>query len=321
MELLLPDPDVLPYGLRAMKAVALANGTFDDSERTFFDAALSLFGLRIDVDALEPIEPEELARHVVDRGLRRQLVRAMVLLSVVDGEASPAEASLVERYANALGIASLDLTTLRHLADGHLMNARFDIARRFWAREKAVELTRQKGLGWLARSVAAMAGLRADREIGDRWRGLGSLPAGTLGRSYFEFMYANDFSFPGEQGSPPEVIAFHDLTHVLSGYGTDPAGEMCVLAFHAGCRREEKDPFSFLMFGLAQFHMGLQLTPVSPGRRGAFDPAPVMLALRRGAGCRIDPTDGWDPWPVMHRPLDALRLEYGIAPLPSPSSS
>jgi hypothetical protein len=40
-------------------------------------------------------------------------------------------------------------------------------------------------------------------------------------------------------------------------------------------------------------------------------------ALRRGAACKVDPTDSWDPWPVMDRPLEALRAEYGIPPLPA----
>ncbi len=102
---------------------------------------------------------------------------------------------------------------------------------------------------------------------------------------------------------------------LLSGYGTDPEGEMQVVAFHAGCRREDKDPFSFLMFGLAQFHLGLRISPLAPEFRGSLEPGRVLRALQRGAACTIDPTDGWDPWPVMHLPLDDLRMQYRIAPL------
>ena len=208
-----------------------------------------------------------------------------------------------------------DLTALRHLADKSLVRARFDIARRFFAREKGIEFAKEKGLGWVARTLAAMAGLRTDDGIAARYRALATLPAGTLGRSYVDFLERNHFSFPGEKGSPPEVIAFHDLTHVLSGYGTDPEGELQVLAFHAGCRREEKDPFSFLMFGIAEFHLGLAMSPVATGSRGKLDPASMLRALERGAACTIDPTDGWDPWPVMGEPLEALRERYGITPL------
>src|SRR5262249_40975985 len=159
-------------------------------------------------------EPDELARSVVDPALRRQLVRGMVILSLVDGEASPAEAAVVERFARALGVQSPDLRTLRELADKHLLRARFDIARRFWAREKMIEMARERGVGWLARTLAAMAGLREDAAIAARYRALADAPAGSLGRGYADFIRSNGFSFPGEKGSPPETIALHDLTHV-----------------------------------------------------------------------------------------------------------
>lgn len=317
MQLHRPPHAIVPFGLRALKMVATADGAMDGSERRMLAAAQELFGTDVDVDALGPIAPEELAARLVDPALRRQLVRAMVVLSLVDGEASPAEASVVEGFARGLGVDSVDLGALRRLADGHLLRARFDIARRFWAREKAVEMARAKGVGWLASALAAMAGLREDRALAARYRALGELPAGTLGRGYADFIATSGFSFPGEKGSAPEVITLHDLTHVLSGYGTDPEGELQVLAFHAGCRREEKDPFAFLMFGIAEFHLGLSLSPVASGSRGKLDPAAMLRALERGSACRIDPTDGWDPWPVMAEPLDELRARYGIAPLPA----
>jgi hypothetical protein len=242
-------------------------------------------------------------------------VRGMVVLSLIDGEASPAEAALVERFARALEIESKDLGALRHLADKHLIRARFDIARRFFAMEKAREFAREKGLGWVVRTLAAMTGLREDPGIASRYRALANAPAGSLGRGYVDFITRNSFSYPGERGSPPEVIALHDLTHVLSGYGTDPEGELQVLGFHAGCRREEKDPFSFLMFGIAEFHLGVAMSPVATGSRGKLDPVLLFRAIDRGSACNIDPTDGWDPWPVMLEPLDSLRAKYGIKPI------
>lgn len=309
-----PPPELLPYGLRALKMVAMANGVFDDSERHLLTTAMHLFGADLDLDALAPIEPDELASRITDPALKKQLVRAMVIVSLIDGDASPEEATLVERFAAALAIDTADLTALRHLADKSLLRARYDIARRFFAREKVIEFTKQKGVGWLASAIAAMAGLREDSALADRYRALGELPPGSLGRGYFDFIRGQGFSFPGEKGSPPEIISLHDLTHVLSGYGTDPHGELSVLAFHAGCRREEKDPFGFILFGIAEFHLGIAMSPVATGSRGALDPVAVFAALQRGLACKIDPTDGWDPWPVMHRPLVELRAEYGISP-------
>lgn len=314
MKLQRPSPAILPYGLRAMKSIAIVDGVFHETERELIATAQQFFGADHDIDALAPITPDELAEHLTDPQLRRQIVRGMVVLSLIDGEASPAEAALVESYAQALGVESPDLTALRHLADDSLTRARFDIARRFWAREKGLEFAKEKGLGWVVKAMAAMAGLREDAAIAARYRALENAPAGSLGRAYADFIRGNQYSFPGEKGSPPEMIVLHDLTHVLSGYQTDPIGELQVLAFHSGCRREEKDPFSFLMFGIAEFHLGLKMSPVAQGSRGKLDPALVLRALERGSQCKIDPTDGWDPWPVMNESLDGLRDRYGIAP-------
>lgn len=305
---------MIPFGLRAMKMVATADGALNEAERRMLAAAQALVGTEIDVDALDPITPAELAGWLTDAAFRRQMVRGMIVMSLVDGEASPAEADMVARFAHALGVEVADLGTLRHLAERHMVRVRLDMARRFWAREKAIEMARERGIGWLASSLATMAGLHENRALAARYRALASAPAGSLGRGYVDFIERNGFSYPGEKGSAPEIITLHDLTHVLSGYGTDPEGELQVLAFHAGCRREEKDPFAFLMFGIAEFHLGLSLTPVATGSRGKLDPAVMVRALERGAACRIDPTEGWDPWPVMHEPLDRLRERYGITP-------
>jgi hypothetical protein len=195
------------------------------------------------------------------------------------------------------------------------LRARFDIGRRFFANEKFQKTAKERGIGWVASTLTVMAGLREDKALADRYRALGAYPEGSLGRGYHHFITSNGFSFPGEKGSPPEFISLHDLTHTLSGYGTDPKGELQVLAFHAGCRREEKDPCGFLMFGIAEFHLGVAMSPVATGSRMQLDPAALFAALQRGAACKIDPTEGWDPWPVMDRSLSSLREEYNIAPL------
>lgn len=169
-----------------MKMVATAAGEFAGTERSLLAIIQGIFGTDVDIDALQPITAEELAEHIVDPAYRRQIIRGMVVLSLVDGEASPAESALVK-----------------------------------------------KCLGWVVRTLAAMAGLREDEGIAKRYRDLAKAPEGSLGRASVDFIDANGFSFPGEKGSPPETIALHDLTHVLSGYGTDPEGEPRALRDHA----------------------------------------------------------------------------------------
>jgi ubiquinone biosynthesis protein COQ4 len=76
---------------------------------------------------------------------------------------------------------------------------------------------------------------------------LAALPEGSLGREYHRFMAAENLSPEGlvapsqatrNEPVPAEVALFrdrmrdmHDLTHALTGYGRDPLGELCLLAF------------------------------------------------------------------------------------------
>ena len=77
---------------------------------------------------------------------------------------------------------------------------------------------------------------------------LAALPAGSLGRAYLDFVVAENLSAeglveaarkrdavstatPDEQALRRHIRDSHDLWHVLSGYGRDPLGEVCLLAF------------------------------------------------------------------------------------------
>ena len=74
-----------------------------------------------------------------------------------------------------------------------------------------------------------------------------NLPAGSMGRAYLAFMDEENLSADGlvaasqgwEADPVPAEMDFyrarmrdaHDLTHILTGYGRDPLGEICLLAF------------------------------------------------------------------------------------------
>ena len=78
---------------------------------------------------------------------------------------------------------------------------------------------------------------------------LAALPAGSLGRAYYDFVYRENLSADGlveasvMGGSQPELDdpdtrryagrlrEQHDLWHTLTGYGRDPFGEICLLTF------------------------------------------------------------------------------------------
>lgn len=79
---------------------------------------------------------------------------------------------------------------------------------------------------------------------------LAAMPAGTLGRTYYDFIYGESLSADGlvaasmEHGvqaynfKDPDLKRFgermrdqHDLWHTVTQYGRDPFGELCLLAF------------------------------------------------------------------------------------------
>lgn len=312
MELKIPPPDRVPFGMRAMKTVALADGEFDPTERALMEAAQKLFRVEIDIDTLDPITPEQLAAEITDPHLRWQLCHGMIVMALADGEASTPEFEEVRAFADALEVDSESFETLHKLADHHFMAARIDVARHFFAREKIVERARLDGFGWLAKSVATLARLSEDKALAARYQALETYPENTLGRKYAEFIRSNGFSFPGEKGSPPEPIVLHDMAHTLGGYGTDPKGELQVLGFHAGFRK--RHPFTFLLFGLMQFHMGIRVGPLARATTDNLEPELLLQALARGAAMNIDLTALWDPWGVMEHDIDELRRQYDIAP-------
>ena len=311
MELDTPPPQLVPYGLRAMKAAALADGALGPRERATLSAAQRVFGVSVDLDKLAPIRPEALAGAIASPHLRRQIVQGMIVVSLIDGDASAPELEVVERFAAPLGVSPDELRALRRAAEEHAALMRFDLARRLPARPEVLEDLEARGFGAVVEAVTALAGAAEDPVEAARYGALGGYPAGSLGRAYHDLAREGGFPLPGERGPVPDAAILHDLTHVLSGYGTDPAGEVRTAAFRAGARR--LDPWPFVFFVMIQFHAGIRVDPGA--EEGIFDPDEVMTALGRGAAMRADLDEGWDPWAVMERPLEELRGEYGILPL------
>jgi tellurite resistance protein len=315
MLLIKPPQGSIEFGLRAMKTVALAGSGLGQLERALIGAAQEhVLESSFDIDALSTITPEELAKAIpVDAPLRAQLVQALIVLTLADGEAQAEQVAAVERFAEALSVSEPALKNIRQLVSERLLSLRFDVARRSFSGQKLREAWAEEGLTGIWKVAGAMFKLKGeDPELAAKYQALGDLPEGSLGRSFFEFTRKNGFAFPGEKDGVPERFIFHDLSHVLGGYDTDPAGEMRVLAFSAGYRSE--DPFSVILFAILQVHMGVQLTPISNAERGYFDPPSFLKELKRGAAMNVDLSKGWDPWAVMREPVAELRRRYNIEP-------
>ena len=145
----------------------------------------------------------------------------------------------------------------------------------------------------------------ADRE------GLRSLPQDSLGRAYLAFMEEEQLSAEGlvqasesweDDPMPPDIDLFrarmrelHDVSHVVTGYGRDPLGELCLLAF------------TYRQFGnlgrLLIVAMAWSQIP-KPGRAAVFE------AWRNGKSCAWLGDQDWEA--LLARPLDEVRRSLSL---------
>ena len=162
------------------------------------------------------------------------------------------------------------------------------------------------GAGLLRRRPSLLSAL-SDRAA------LAQLPEGSLGRAYLAFMDEEILSADGLVAAsadwdtdrvPPDMDFFrkrmrdaHDLTHMHTGYGRDPLGELCLLTFmyrHTG------------NLGML-FVVMMSWTRLPPAARAA-----VKQAWRNGK--RATWIQNLDFEALLPRNREEIRAELGILP-------
>lgn len=305
--------DLVRAALAAVRDVVAPSGPWPSGARRLADAVVWKAGYSLDPAAIAPASPAATAAAVPGLPLRTQLVRLAIVAVMMDGRPDVALAGRVEALAAALGVDSLELEDLRLLARGRIMRLRRHLMPRAWVFPIMRQYAREHGWWSLVKLLAGWLGLAADREVQARFRALDELPKNTLGPTLLAFWRRAGFALPGERGTPPWIVCYHDISHVLAGYGTDPASEVQAGCFQGGY--QSSDGFMLVFFVICQFHLGLRLTPIAKAEAGLFDPFRALDAVARGAGMSRDLTDGtWDPWAHMAEDVDVLRSRYHVAP-------
>ena len=312
MELAFLRPEQVPVSLAALREVAQANGSLTDAERALLELVAEMHGTHVDLDALRAVELAALRDQVIDFHQRKRLVQLAVVMAMVDGDVSPSQERAVRALADALEIDEGSLRVLHDVVNDSKLLTRVHLTRRIMGRF-ASEARELEGLSGVRKLVAPVLGGGEDPELAWRYKELGLLPAGTLGRTLWEHCTSRHFGFPGEKGGLPERMVFHDFGHVLAGYDTDAEGEIQQGAFQAGFIRN--DGFSFLLFVIVQFHLGIKVTPIAAPRTGLFDVRNVLRAAQRGAACNEDLSARWDHWAWVEMPLAEVRERLRIPPL------
>lgn len=297
--------------LRAMKAVAIADGTIGGHEVNLLQAAARALEVE---DALDctPMKPIEVAAKVKDPIARLRVIQVMEMMVIIDGRVDPAELAACEAFARALGLDEPQLRSLRQLTRRNMRTLQLDLLRRRPIASPA-DVSREHGaVRGLWRLGTASYGGAHDAAIAARYRHLGTLPEGTLGRAYCEHLTDRQFPFPGEHLGLPEELVRHDLAHVVSGYGTDVAGECETAAFSAALLKQ--DAFAHLFMVAVHTHLDLEVFPNEPSQAiFSLEPERVIAALNRGLAVKRDLYDpAWDHWQEFPRPLADVRADLGL---------
>jgi len=150
---------------------------------------------------------------------------------------------------------------------------------------------------------------------------ISKFPAGSVGAAYLAFMQREGLTaaglveefdrFTADTPVFDDVLQWygyrlrdtHDLMHILTGYGRDALGEVCVLAFSHG-----QAPGPGVIF--ISYMGGREIKKIAP--RGA----PVMAAMREGKrnGKLAQRVILEDIMELLAEPLDAARERLGILP-------
>ena len=168
-----------------------------------------------------------------------------------------------------------------------------------------------------ARLDAEKFEIKSILENRDRLR---AYPDGSLGRCYLEFLEREGLDvsmlYEAEEKAASSSLkldpsrrlynetgtAIHDLLHVLTGYGRDPIGEACLLAFTAEQFSLRGVAFAANSIGL-RVQLGNPRTPVFRNLHEARARARKMVWM-----AEID----WRDW--LSAPIDTVRSELGLSP-------
>ena len=146
---------------------------------------------------------------------------------------------------------------------------------------------------------------------------LAALPAGTLGRAYYDFMAAENLSAEGLVEAsrierPPasdDVTMFrergremHDLLHVVTGYGRDPLGEACLVAFTYAQNRLK----GLAVIAVFAARRIARSRPGQPVRRAVFE------GYRHGRSAGWLPGADWEA--LLAQPVEAIRAQFAVKP-------
>ena len=327
---LLVPPDATETACLArgvISAVAPEGGLTGLQQTLLSSLFKSLTGFEIDPAvvqaelAAEPYSAAEFARDLHRRNamFRGRIVQTMVIAELVLDPLPAPVAQRVAEFAAELSVHD-DLEDVLH---GYAETGR---------RLAAIDFDRNGYLhdfdaGGASQLHVAGNGLTGpwtpvedDPALAARWASLGDLPDGTLGRGVHDFYKTRGFSFPGNPGSAPPLLAQHDWVHILADYGTRVESEIEVFAFIARAN-DDLHAFSLLAMVVSLFETGALAAGAGlfQADKGHLSQPGMAVrfadAMRRAALC-TGSTDfmAMDWFAIADKPVKVLRAELVLPP-------
>jgi hypothetical protein len=309
------DIDVFPAHeratvLRVLRTALAPAGALVAREREFLETYAHIAGAVPASADPHPIAPT--AVQIEGAHQRKRLVQLAALAVLLGRPVKPEALGFLKALARHVRTHDPVIDVIDALIKGQRLKIRM-LAMRRMMRVMLKEAYLAEGTAGLLRIFGAMLFKAAvNKPLMGKYKRLGLLPDGTLGREYWKFMASEGFNFPGEPAGIPATVSYHDVAHVLAEHEATPLGEIQQGSFQGGNRRE--DGFVFVQFAILQFHQGVKITPATDGRVDNFEPRKVLWAIHRGATCNVDMTHQWNYWPLMALPLPEARAACGLLP-------
>lgn len=261
--------------------------------------------------------PADFASVIADADMRRETIRILALLPVIDQRVLAEKVNVVLAAATALDIQDRGLVILRQAVKRqHIRIAMAAMARsvaHYWSPTGKARL--RDWLDMLRIMMPPIPGLYSaltDKQLLAKYQALSAKPPDTLGHALHAFYIKRGFPLPGEPKSFPEGWGKHEVYHLLSEYDTTLQGEMLNAAFSGA--NTELLCMDLLLATLLQFQAGRQILP-GPCPRGLLEPDAFFRAVARGAAMNVDLLNGFDIWSIIEQPLTELRAKLQIPAL------
>jgi len=309
MPVMIISEQVEPVTRALWGAISVTGGPTDEQTAVLRAIVVHLWQRPdLELDALEPLGPDDTAALVTDANARRRFKELMVLLELCRHPETPEQVARVEEYARALDAMDESMVITRSWIDEGCARATEDFDR-FYA-EKLPELSEPALRDDYLRIE------EEDLELAQRLEALHDLEEGTLGHAYIEFYRRNHITVPGADTHTPAHYVSHDMNHVIAGYEPTGPGEIALGAFTLAMHDNDANWIQFIA-NLALHEAGI----IRPGaimpknatlaRPGATDL--MGEALWRGARCTADFSQA-DHLTLAEWQLADVRAHFGVPP-------